>query len=135
MIDYTSVRRSIETYLATNFTAVPIQYENTHIGEVKEFIALFDQESMSDQSEMGSDVVIVHGGLIIQIFTPLGEGSQRGRELASLLSNMINTLETDVLRFETAVLASIGQVEDADYYQQNLTIPYTYAYAGDEITC
>lgn len=135
MIDYTAVRRSIEKHIDANFTEVAVQYENTRIPEADEFVALFDQEATADVTEVGGSVSMVKCGLIIQIFTPLGEGTERSREIASLLTNMLNGLQTDVLTFESAVLSSVGQTEGIDFYQQNLTIPYTYAYAGNEILC
>lgn len=135
MIDYTSVRRSLETHIADNFSEVPVQYENRRIDRAKEFIALFDQEADSLVSEIAGGVSMVTGIVIIQIFTELGTGTERSREIASILANITNGLQTDVLSFQSAVLSSIGQVDGIDYYQQNLTIPYTYAYAGNEIQC
>ena len=135
MIDYTSVRRSIENHVRDNFTEVDVQYENTRIPEADEYVALFDQEGDAEVTEIGGGVSMVKGGIIIQIFTQLGDGTDRSREIASILTNMLNGLQTDVLTFGSAVLASIGQTEGIDYYQQNLTVPYTYAYAGNENLC
>ena len=135
MIDYTVVRRLFEQYIATNFTEVPVQYENTRLHTESEFIAVFDQEADAEQMGMNETSFLIRGLIIIQIFTALGSGTQRSREIATKLSSLLNNASIGALSFEVSSLTSVGQVDDADYYQQNLTVPYSFFYNAIEDNC
>ncbi len=133
IIDYTTVRRYVENYINDNYTTTPVQFENTSIDVdvVKEFISITDVTGETE-SMIGSLAILTHGGIIIQIFTELGAGTNRGREIASELANLLNSESFSNFNFTTPQFESFGQVEDADFYQCNLTVPYVYAYGAEE---
>ncbi len=133
MIDFTVARRLFENYLKLNFTTVPIQNENTRIESGTEaYIALTDVGGESQSMGMGTDIFRVDGGFVIQIYTPLGSGTEQSRELASELAELLVNANLSGFTFTTPQLDTFGQVEEADYYQQNLTVPYVFFYGQDE---
>jgi len=137
MIDFTTVRRLVETFLVDNFTTVPIQLENEHINveNITEFIALTDIGVDTEDMGSGTNVLRVDSNLVIQIYTELGEGVQRSRAIASELVTLLSTFSFDALTFTTPQFDTFGQVKDTDYYQQNLTFPYTYFFGDGETIC
>lgn len=135
VIDYTSVRRLIETFLNDNYSSTVIQYENTYVDvvNVSEYISINDVTSDTYPTDMGGGTITVHGAIVIQIYTELGSGTQRGREIASELTDLFKSESLSGLNLTVPEFNSFGQVEGADYYQHNLTIPYVYAYGATEL--
>ena len=137
MIDFTKPRRALEMYLNTYFTTVPIQFENVQArGDLTDgFIALTDVGSSNQTMGMGETVSSVRGMIVIQIYTPLGNGTQSSRTIATSLSTLLGSKTLSGLNLEEPTLESIGQVDGADYYQQNLTFPYQFFYGQSDDAC
>ena len=125
-MDYVDVRREIEVYLNTNFTLAPIQFENTTIDATTEFIALTISDATAEPPAMGSSSTLISGLLTIQIYTELGVGTQRARELYDKLKLMLLGVNVDGLSFQAPVHSSFGQVEGANYYQTNLDCQFEF---------
>jgi hypothetical protein len=136
MIDYQSVRYTLEKLITLNFAEVPVQLENTRIDDdVPEYVSVNIQDVDSDPFDMDGDIYLVQGLLILGIYTKLGSGIERSRELASMLNMVILTAADSTITFGTPTLTSAGQVEDANYYLQNLNVQFQYVYAGLPATC
>ena len=134
IIEDTTVRRYVEKLCNDNYTATPIQHENTtlDVSEETEYIAVFDSTDTAEAFGIGGQEILVHGAIVVQIFTELDEGTDRGREIASELTQLLNSESMNNFNFATPQFDSFGQVEDVDFYQHNLTIPYVYAFGAEE---
>lgn len=132
MIDYTSFRAAIETYIAGNFTIVPVVYENT-IPPPGERIMISEMDSSSEPFEMGSNVRIVNGNMIIDIDTIYGTGTKQAKTIASRLAAILVTDGILGVSFGEPEFSSVGKLEGADLYRHNFVIPYQYLY-GVNIT-
>ena len=135
MIDFVFTRDLIETYLETNFNTVPIQFENKRIEDAIEYIAVEDSNNDTESLGSGINAYRIDGFLTIKIYTELGIGTNRSKTIASELVTLLNQKELETFMFQVPILNSFGQVKNADHYQQNLTIPYTYVYGQSENIC
>jgi len=136
MIDFTSTRRTIEMYLDSNFTTVPIVFENVGVPEdADEFIAVRDAATDSQQMELGGDVVRKDGVLLIDIYTPLDNGTNRSRVLADELAALIELQQISDVAFRESELHTVGPVGDAEYFHQVLQTPYSVFYGQNEALC
>ncbi len=138
MIDYTAPRRALEMYLDTNYTLTPIKFENVELSEdiTGGFVAVNDIGTESNTLEMGGgNTFLAKGILVIQIYTVLGSGTQQGRLIATNLSTLLAGQDLSGLLLEEPVFESFGQVDGADFFQQNLTIPYQFVYGQADGTC
>lgn len=130
MIDYTSVRQTIEKHLGSNFSTCPMQRENVAINERQpnEYISLYDTITQSETISVG--VVKCNGMLTITINTKLGIGTNRSREIAENLDSLLANQEISDIVFKESELKSLPIKKDARHYQQVLLIPYIFAYNG-----
>jgi len=137
MIDYTAPRRAFEMHIDTNFAMVPVVFENTKPNQNLSggFIDFTDLGGSADLMEMGGDVSSVKGSIVIRIYTPLGSGTQQGRQIATALDALLKGQNLSGLELGVPVFESFGQVEGADWFQQNLTFPYQYFYGQVESDC
>ncbi len=133
MIDYMEIREIIEVFLADNFTESGVQYENRAAPETDDYVAVFDRQSFSESAGMGEDAIHSGGLLIFQIFTQLGIGTKRGREIADSLSTLFNSNDIGGLSFDVPNLQPAEPNEH--YYQMNLVIPYTTVLAQIADSC
>ncbi|MFA5347455.1 MAG: hypothetical protein WC294_04920 [Methanoregula sp.] len=132
MIDYTSFRAAIEKYIHDNFTIVSVVYENTAPPE-GERIMISEVDSSSEPFEMGSDVRLVNGNIIIDIDTKYGIGTNKAKQIASRLAAILVTDNVLGVSFGEPEFSSVGKLEGADLYRHNFVIPYQYLY-GVNIT-
>ena len=121
MIDYTEIRRIVEAHLATNYTTTPIWYENTPGPQADEYIAV--QDDTISVRDMGDGVLVV-GQLIVDIYTPIGIGTERGREIAKELAAIFGRKDIEGIHFDEPELRSSGGDPKAPHYHQYLTIRY-----------
>lgn len=139
MIDFTAPRRALEVYLNTNFTTVPVKFENVNIDNSVDltggFIAMHDTGTDSLGTGLQETVALVKGMIVIQIFTALGSGTQTSRSIASELETLLAGEDLSGLQLGEPVLESFGQVDGADFFQQNLTFPYQFFYGQVESDC
>ena len=134
MIDFTTVRQTIESHLATNYTTTPIKFENVGLREDSpSFIALSDKATFADNLGMGEAAQQTGGLLLISIFTPIGGGTQHAREIATELAGMLANQQVEDVSFGEAELHTVGEVEG--YYQHGLQIPYQFIFGGTESQC
>lgn len=135
MIDYTSVREDLETYLSNNFTECDIVFQNMQpVLEMSEFIVVSDTTVDSSFTSMGSTDQLVTGLVSILIYTPLNTGSGRSRSIASSLATLLSGLQYQSLTFAEPELHSVAIDDKSVYFQQNLQVPYTFAYGDHQIS-
>ncbi len=139
MIDYTEPRRALEMYVNTNFSAVPVIFENVAVDESVDlsggFIDFTDLGGSNVKMDISGDESQVKGNIVIRIYTPLGSGTQQGRQIASTLDTLLKGQTLSGLHLMEPVFESFGQVEGADFFQQNLTFPYQFFYGQTESDC
>ena len=132
MIDYTGVRKSIETLIDTNLSEVLVVFENTAVGPVNvEHIEVYDETNSAATMEIGGGVRRVHGLLTVAIFTEAGIGTDRAREIASSIDLILRTPDVDDLDFQGSELYSVGYTKSGHLYQHNLITPYSYFYGQE----
>jgi len=137
MIDYTTIRADVESFLAENFTECPIIFENLPMPEndPTEFIEVYDDIDYTTLTSMGSDAQMIDGTIIIQINTPRNTGTQRNREIAVTLSGLLAGKEVGSTQFQQAEYISVVQDTLSVYFQRNLHIGYVVDYGGIEKEC
>lgn len=124
MLDYPEFRKRIETVLST--LPVPVSFENVLFARTPvEYIEVTFQESSAKLLECGTGINMIDGILIISIFTKIGTGTNRAREIAALVVTLLDTPITDISLSEP-VLASVGILKDAAHYQHNLSFVFNY---------
>lgn len=135
MIDYTELRSQVESYIADNFDTCPIKFENVNISvsTTDTWIAIFDKVDYSTSMGMGEDVYMSGGLLTIQIFTPLGQGTQVSRSIANELTVILSNVSVGDMTFEPPELRPAPQNES--WYQQNLIFPYTVLMGQESSNC
>ena len=93
MIDYTEPRRALEMYIAANFSAVPVIFENVapdpSVDLSSGFIDFTDLGGSNVKMDISGDESQVKGNIVIRIYTPLGSGTQQGRQIASTLDTLL----------------------------------------------
>lgn len=134
MIDFTEIRRIIETFLQDNFTACPIKQENIPLvpDNPKEWIAVFEKSSFSESTGLGEDSYHLGGVFTFQIFTTLGTGTQRARELAVDLSDLFNSTDISGIAMQTPEL--YPGPDDPQWYRHHLVIRYSTV-TGQDSEC
>lgn len=139
MIDYTAPRRALEMYVDTYFSLVPVAFENLSLDESVDisdgYIDFTDLGGSNVKMDISGDESQVKGLIVIRIYTPLGVGTQAGRQIASALDALLKGKELSGLHLGEPVFESFGQVEGADFHQQNLTFPYQFFYGQVESDC
>jgi hypothetical protein len=134
MIDYTELRRTIEVFISSNFSDVPVRFENTFLTkEDEEHISILDSGDLtSEPLEMGMGAPSLMSGLLtIEIFTYVGKGTQKARQIASSLDTIFND-SIDGITFDERELRSVGVENDAPFYKHVLNVPYKYFYGQND---
>ncbi len=138
MIDFTTIRRTIETELNDNFSTVPIMFENVGMPDQTdqdEFIAVEDQASFSEGTGLGDTVTHLGGVILIKIYTTRGEGTQRSRVIATELATLLADQQLTDISLQEASLHTAGDVDGSEYFLQVLQIPYSLLYGQNEASC
>jgi len=137
MIDYTYVRRTIESYLNDNFTECVIQFENVPLSHdnPSELIALSDSNVDSVQAAMGDQGQICTGLLVVSIYTTLNTGTERSREIADVLSGLLAQQNIEGIAFRDTELKSIPAHPDDVYFLQQLYVSYIWGYGSQIDSC
>jgi hypothetical protein len=128
MLDYTTVRATVEKYIGDNFTTVKVLFENTYLESVdEEHIAINEDDTESTSLEMNSSVRQVDSSLFIDIYTKRGIGTEKAREIASELVTLLEAMDSGI-NFREPIFSSDGAVDGAKLYKHVLIYPYTYIY-------
>ena len=134
--DFTSIRRAVEMELKANYSETPVKFENVSVAyDTPEYIATRGQASPSEPLGLGEDAFVINGMLFIDIFTPVGTGTQRALTVAGIVSDLIANRELSGIQFMVPSLYTLEQDKDAQYYQHILQIEYRYIYGQDNDTC
>ena len=134
MLDYTEFRRLVENQLNTYYSTTAIQLENTVLDKdgLTEWVAVFDKPTFAESTGMGESSYLIGGILVIPIFTPIGSGTERSRQIAESLVAVIGDTTLGGIILGTPELHSAPNNES--WYQQNLQVPYV-AVMGQESQC
>lgn len=133
MNDYTVVRQVIEGHIAANFTTLPIVYENVGLTDTTaEHIKIIDEgEIVVTPVAMGSDVKMAESEVVIGIFTALGTGTLKARQIASELDALFND-DIAGISFKERAFKTVGEREDSPFYEHNLIVPYVNFYGQND---
>ena len=131
MKDYTALRSLVESYLAANFTEVPIIFENCKIAaDLKEFVMVEDQVVSTSPIAIGFPGHISQSSLAFSICTEIGVGTQRSKHLATTIVEILEAFEVEGVDFDEPTLMSEAYSSDATYFIQILQFPYTTSIGG-----
>jgi hypothetical protein len=119
MIDYTKYREIVETYLYDNFTECLIKYQNVALPDASpaEYVDIYDEIV-----ETRNDVIL--GLLVFTIYTPKNIGTERSRQIASALSDLLDKREVGGLSFTTSELKNVPDTKESIYFKQQLVLNY-----------
>jgi len=125
MIDFTVIRKVVETVIVNNFTECPIKLENSYLAtkDIPEWIAVFDKTNYSDTTGMGEETYLLNGIVTVQINTKLNTGTERAKEIAKSLSDLFNSKEIEGIAFHNPELYNAPETEH--WYRHHLVIRYT----------
>jgi disulfide oxidoreductase YuzD len=118
MKDYTKVREIIEKYITENYSETIIEYQNVPLinDDPAEYISIYDEQIENDNYYTGL--------LIIRIYTKIGIGTQRSKEIATALSTLIEKKEIEGIIFEDGCLRNVPETANDNYYQQDLSFTF-----------
>lgn len=133
MKDYTTVRQVVEQTIDEQYSVLPIVFENVKLGsDNAEHITIVDEgEIVVTQLEMGSDIKKAESELVIGIFTALGTGTEKAKQVARDLDNIFNR-DINGIYFKERQLMTVGEREGSPFYQHNLIVPYVHFYGQDD---
>lgn len=131
MSGFAAERQAIESRLAANFTAIPIQFENVPAPASKDpYCALFIRRGDGHQISLGPSPQLQRwaGLIIVQVFVPEDTGTQEIATHADNIAAVFNRQEfssgaSGLIRCRVAKVETIG-VRNG-WFQQNVTIPYS----------
>ena len=131
MIDYTTIRASVEGKIATLSLGIAVEHENAHVGPLlSEHIKVINTDISAHQVAMGAGR-IVKGVIIFEIYTKIGIGTGKARGMAkTLCSSLTGDAIAEITFTGEGELISIGPTEDGELYQHNLMIPYMCEYGA-----
>lgn len=138
MLDLTTSRSIVESYLGSNFTTCPIRRENVGLPKkIPTWISLQDKQNLSESTGMGEESALVRGTLIIGIFHLRGEGTLTHRAIAQELSDLLGGQELEGITFQEPIFhGSPGSGDpNISWYQMNLVIPYTSVLGQNYTAC
>lgn len=124
---YAVLKTAIEgsTYQALNIV-YPDTKEDTPDGEhIRVFVDLTDERQRSIGGT-GLRRYRVYGLIMIQIFTPFGNGEVLADDIAGVVKGAFRGVNTgaDAITFRHARVVSVGQ--DASWLQTNVTVEFDY---------
>jgi len=134
ILDFTEFRRVVENHLNANYSTTAIQYENTGLDKegLTEWVAVFDKPTFAESTGMGETSALTGGVLILPIFTPVGTGTERSRQIAEALAAVLGDTDLGGVSLGTPELH--GAPKNESWYQQNLQVPYV-AVMGQDSLC
>jgi hypothetical protein len=137
MIDYTTIRSDVESYLAGTFNECFILFENLPMpeNEQSELIEVFDDIDFTQLSSIGATTQMIEGTIVIHILTPRNTGTERNRQIAVVLSDLLAGKIIGSIQFKEAEYISVVQDTMSVYFQRNLHISYVVDYGGVEVNC
>jgi len=124
-MSFESIRSAVAARLATNWTTMPIAYENRDFTPPTSggWIELTVIGNTGQTLGIGSAVMVRDTGLIsINVYTPEGSGTATGRGYADTLAALFEHERFSGITTYAATLTTRGVVNG--WHQLNLTIPY-----------
>ncbi len=129
--EFSNAVKEVENRLNVNWAdTTPIKYDNVPFQEPQgvPWIAVFLLETIGDQISTNKPRHRFEGEIVIQIFTPLHQGSKVALDLASQAAAIFRraqfgTTDSGFFTCMTPQIQPIG-VEEGGWYQVNLAVPY-----------
>jgi hypothetical protein len=124
MANWNEINNSFSGRLNTNWTATDIAWDNVPYSPVEgqEWVRATLIPTLSENAALGL-AKRNNGIFVIQIFTPLNEGSGRGYELAEMLDAIFGNTEFDEVVCYASDVVRIGD-DDNGWYQTNLKVNF-----------
>lgn len=124
-MSFSIVKSTIESHIASNWTETAVQYENVDLNtdSLNEYISIHVLSGEGVQATLGDiGEYKVTGVLVVIIFTELGTGSKRAKELADTMSDLFRGAKINDITFK--VPSGTRVAFSGSYYQFNLSIPF-----------
>ena len=122
---YAQIIEDLHTFMATNWTASPVAYDNVETAiEAGPWIRVTVSPATADPVCLGHDKIRVEGQIIVQIFVPVGRGSKPAYSLADDVAALLQNRKIgSVLHTRTAEVLRLGD-DGLGWYQVNVLIPF-----------
>jgi hypothetical protein len=133
MKDYTVVRRVIEKLIDDYYTgSLTLVFENTFMSATnEEHITIVDEGDVYvEPMEIGGNISRNQGIVTLGIFTEIGQGTEKARQIASDLDVLFETAADDIA-FGEREFKAVGMTAGSPFYQHNLLVPYQYFYGQE----
>lgn len=134
---FTEQRAAIETKFTSGWdsTKTPIKFDNA-VGLVKGTSTLKDESKLdewcfirienttADYGQLGMKMIRHTGLIFVTVFTKLATGTNRARELADKVAEVMRQTSSDVIVYSPAQVVASFQSPDAPFYQMSVEIPF-----------
>ena len=127
-MSFNAVRQAIEQRMVSNWAGpATVAYENTRFDQPagSQWLRLTVREGESETAGLkGSAIGVRRNGLIIvQVFTPAGDGTKSAREAADSVAAIFEHQRFSGITTYNASISVVGMTKDS-WHQINVTIPY-----------
>lgn len=134
---FTDQRAAIESKFSSGWDSnkTPIKYDNS-VGLVKGNSSIKDESKLdewcslrienvnSDYGQLGMKMIRHTGLVAVTVFVKLSTGTNRARELADKVAEVMRQSESDVIVYSPAQVVASFQSPDAPFYQISIEIPF-----------
>lgn len=121
----TNILSDVYSHISNNWTRTPVVYDNTEqTYQNTSWIRVTIAPATAEPACIGSNKIRVTGQIIIQIFTPIGDGPKPAFEIADEIAELMqNKSIGSVTNTWTAETLRIGD-DNNGWYQINVLIPF-----------
>lgn len=120
-------RLALSSHLKTNFTTIPIKWENRPFDQdIKEFVEIFIRPGKATPTSISNTQISYEriGLLILSVFTPKGTGTDRNKEIADELEELFLKETIGQSTFNESEYIPVGEIEER--YRGNLLLYYRW---------
>jgi len=120
-------RADLATYLNSNFTTVPIRWENKKFNQnIEEFVDFFIRPGKASPISLGNTLISYEkiGLLVLSIFTPKDSGTDRNKKIADELITLFLKQQVGDSTFNEFDYVPVGEMEER--YRANLLLYYRW---------
>lgn len=132
MSDYLSLRKAVEFEALGSYAETPIFFENQAVEErnLDEFIKVFIVTGAdSNQLDSGRTTdSIDRGAIMIQVFTPLNNGTTRSRTIVDSLRTTLTNRNLDNGNLSITNVRPIFTQPTSHYHQVNVEARFIFTY-------
>lgn len=122
-MSFAQERQSIENRFKDNWTATDVAYDNVPFNPPTDSEWVRLNILNGDSACRAINKRVRHTGIIsVQIFAPVGTGTQTSREYADTVYSIFNNLRFDDIVTDVPSIVTIA--DDKVWLQTNITVPY-----------